>query len=74
VLLGKNLKLLKLTAKVAKIYFVLGLVSMAIGGVLMAVGFNSWYERVQKPLDAQLRLASTRQTTHKTGRARQRRT
>jgi hypothetical protein len=67
VVLRKNLNQIRLALKASLAYFIIGGISMVIGGCLMYFGFKWWYVRVQKPLDAQLSLASSRPTMPSTG-------
>lgn len=53
--LNKSIKKIRLMFKASLAYFVFGLISVGLGGYLMAVGFKLWYQRVQKPLDERLR-------------------
>lgn len=47
-------KQIRLMFKATIAYFAIGIVSFAIGGLLMYYGFKFWYLRVQKPMDKQL--------------------
>jgi hypothetical protein len=53
--LEKRTKLLRLLFKATIGYFVVGVLSLFVGGFLMYFGFKLWYIRVQKPLDEKLK-------------------